>query len=129
MSTSPLAKPDAPSSVSGANAAHLPSRIKIYSHSALLYWWPVWLVGYVMAALTYYQGKEVQVGATKMMIHESANLGLIFFGILFLVILVTNYSVRGLASGIVILGLVLVFVLLLYFDLQKMSSLSLHTFD
>ena len=69
-----------------------------------------------MAALTYSQGILTPLGETTTKIHTSSNLGLIFFGVLFLVILVTNYSVRGLASGIVILGLVLSFVLLLYFN-------------
>jgi hypothetical protein len=27
--------------------------IKIVSHSHLFYWWPVWLIGYIMALLTY----------------------------------------------------------------------------
>lgn len=96
-----------------------PAKIRIYSHSALLYWWPVWVVGYIMAALTYYQGKDTAVGQSMTKIHESSNLGLIFFVVLFLVVLVTNYSVRGLSSGIVILGLVLTFVLLLYFNLWE----------
>ena len=93
-----------------------PTKIRIYSHSALLYWWPVWVVGYVMAALTYFQGEMVKIGENTTHMHSSSNLGLIFFVVLFVVILVTNYSVRGLASGIVILGLVLIFVLLLYFN-------------
>lgn len=99
-----------------------PKKIRIYSHSDLFYWWPVWVVGYIMAAITYLQGNTylreevIPVGENSMQIHSSSNLGLIFFVVLFLVILVTNYSVRGLASGIVILGLVLTFVLLLYFD-------------
>ena len=39
----------------------------------------------------------------------------IFFLVLFLVIVITNFSVRGLASGMVIMGVVLVTVLLAYF--------------
>lgn len=96
-----------------------PAKIRIYSHSALLYWWPVWLVGYIMAAITYYQGEVVKIGESTTHIHNSSNLGLIFFVVLFLVILVTNYSVRGLASGIVIMGLVLTFVLMLYFNVWE----------
>lgn len=30
-----------------------PSDITIYSHSPLFYWWPVWAMGFIMAALTY----------------------------------------------------------------------------
>lgn len=29
------------------------SELKVYSHSSLVYWWPVWAVGYLMAILTY----------------------------------------------------------------------------
>lgn len=29
-----------------------PTEMKVYMHSALLYWWPVWAIGYVMAAWT-----------------------------------------------------------------------------
>lgn len=104
---------------SSPGKARGPGKIRIYSHSALLYWWPVWVVGYIMAAITYYQGELVKIGQTETHIHNSSDLGLIFFVVLFLVILVTNYSVRGLASGIVILGLVLTFVLLLYFQVWE----------
>jgi hypothetical protein len=33
-----------------------PKDIKLYSHSTIFYWWPVWLVGYAMAFLTYLDG-------------------------------------------------------------------------
>jgi hypothetical protein len=29
------------------------TQVIIYGHSWLLYWWPVWLIGYVMAVLTW----------------------------------------------------------------------------
>ncbi len=110
-----------PAELSNPGENRGPHKIRIYSHSSLLYWWPVWVVGYIMAAITAYQGKEVELGegVGKSLVHASSNLGLIFFVVLFLVILVTNYSVRGLASGIVIMGLVLTFVLLLYFDVWE----------
>jgi hypothetical protein len=116
MSSSTISTSD-PTQPSGT--ARGPSKMRIYSHSALLYWWPVWLVGYINFALTYYQGQEIDLAGKKILIHENSNLGLIFFGVLFLVILVTNYSVRGLASGIVIMGLALAFVLMLYFDVWE----------
>ncbi|MEQ1826182.1 MAG: hypothetical protein ABL921_09550 [Pirellula sp.] len=96
-----------------------PSKMRVYSHSPILYWWPVWAVGYVMAAITHFQGKTVTFAGRDMLIHENSNLGLIFFVTLFLVILVTNYAVRGLASGIVIMGVVLILVLLLYFNVWE----------
>src|SRR6516162_5296449 len=35
--------------------------IKIYSHSPILYWWPVWVVGFLMALLTYLDGGRLAV--------------------------------------------------------------------
>jgi hypothetical protein len=35
--------------------------LKIYSHSNLLYWWPVWVLGYVMALLTALQGQSYSI--------------------------------------------------------------------
>ena len=81
--------------------------LRIYSHSSLLFWWPVWAVGYGMALLTYWHGRPQRVDDLAQAvewIHPSSNLGVIFFLTLFLVILVTNFTMRGLASGIVIIG-------------------------
>jgi hypothetical protein len=33
-----------------------PREIRVYSHSALFYWWPVWAVGFLMAIITYFDG-------------------------------------------------------------------------
>jgi hypothetical protein len=33
--------------------------VRIYSHTGLFYWWPVWALGYLLAILTYFQGKDV----------------------------------------------------------------------
>lgn len=81
--------------------------LRIYSHSSILYWWPVWAVGYLMAFLTYSHGNPAQNEAAEQAqtwIHPSNSLGVVFVLVLFLVILITNFSVRGLASGMVILG-------------------------
>ena len=91
--------------------SHL-QRLRIYSHSSLVYWWPVWLVGYVMALITYWQGYGYQLGQSQTWVHPSNNLGLIFFLVFFLVLVITNFSVRGMASGMVIMGVTLVTVVL-----------------
>src|SRR6059058_5848568 len=44
MSTSPPA---------GSYPATEAREVRIYSHSALFYWWPVWLCGYLMAMWTW----------------------------------------------------------------------------
>ena len=36
-------------------------QVIIFGHSALLYWWPVWVIGYVMALLTWLHGVRVPV--------------------------------------------------------------------
>jgi len=33
-----------------------PNEVTVVSHSTLLYWWPVWVCGFIMAALTYLDG-------------------------------------------------------------------------
>jgi hypothetical protein len=35
--------------------------IKLYSHSPIFYWWPVWLVGFVLAFVTYLEGGRMAV--------------------------------------------------------------------
>lgn len=35
--------------------------MRIYAHSALFYWWPVWAVGFLMAALTSVQHKRMAI--------------------------------------------------------------------
>jgi hypothetical protein len=89
--------------------------VRIHSHSSLVFWWPVWAVGYVMAGLTYWRGQQYQIGQDREWFHASSNLGVFFFLTLCLVITITNVSVRGLVSGLVILGIALVAVLLAYF--------------
>jgi hypothetical protein len=91
--------------------------IRIYSHSNLFYWWPVWACGFVMAFLTWTSGINVDIGGMRERFHPNSSYGVIFFLVLFLTILVTNVSVRGLASGMVVLSIVLVCVLLAYFEL------------
>jgi hypothetical protein len=37
------------------------TQITVYSHSNLMYWWPVWLVCFVLAAITYVGGHQMAV--------------------------------------------------------------------
>ena len=74
MSTTPPAPPSGPirnpasarqAAENGRLAAFLgylvrgrrrPGEVTVISHSDLFYWWPVWLVGFIMSALTYFHG-------------------------------------------------------------------------
>lgn len=38
-----------------------PKEIRIYGHTALFYWWPVWACGLIMAAATWFDGSRVAI--------------------------------------------------------------------
>ena len=40
-----------------------PQEVIVISHSNFFYWWPVWLVGYIMAAVTYAWGVRMEIPA------------------------------------------------------------------
>jgi hypothetical protein len=67
-----------------------------------------------MALVTYLQGEQYDIGQSPTWIHPSSNPGLLFFFVLFLVIVITNFSVRGMASVVVVLGAAFVTLLLAY---------------
>lgn len=91
--------------------------IIIYSHSSLFYWWPVWVFGFVMAGITWTQGEPVLLEGNRIQIYPNSNLGVTYVVILTLVLLITNVTVRGLASAIVILTIMLTTVLLAFYGL------------
>jgi len=93
-----------------APAQPLPE-LKLYSHSMLIYWWPVWLVGYLFALLTYLQGETITVGGRQMLMHPSKNLGVFYTVVFTLVILMTHVTLRGLMSVVVIVFAMFVTVL------------------
>ena len=91
--------------------------LRIYSHSTFLYWWPVWVTGYIMALVTRIDGQHLQMGDTGIWVwmHPSKNLGVLFTLLFFLVILITNVSLRGLASVVAVLAAAFGALLLAYF--------------
>src|SRR5205823_3538007 len=93
-----------PPPISTTDQPVVTEELRIYSHSSLFYWWPVWLVGFILAFVTRIGGVHVMIGDTAVWIHPSKNLGVFYAVVLFLVILITNVTVRGLASVIVILS-------------------------
>ena len=68
-----------------------------------------------MAALPSWHGKEQHVESAGLVlewVHPDNNLGVLYFLTLFLIIMITNFSVRGLASGMVLMGVALLTVVL-----------------
>jgi hypothetical protein len=105
--------------------------LRIYSHSNLIYWWPVWTVGFLMALLSAVDGTQVDMFGRLEYFAHSSDLGIIWFITLFLVILISNVPVRGLASGMVIMTIITGTVLLAYFRLWDtvlgwLGHLSIH---
>ena len=94
-----------------------PDEVIMFSHTNFFYWWPVWLVGYVMAVLSRFGpgATQVDIGGHMEWFNTSKDLGVIFTLTCFVVILITNVTVRGLSSLVVIMGVVLAVVLTLYF--------------
>jgi hypothetical protein len=88
----------------------------VYSHSPIIYWWPVWAVGYLLAALTYMQGVSTPFKDVEVLIHPSPTLGVVFTATFLLVIVITHLTVRGTASLAVILALVAAALFLAYMD-------------
>lgn len=126
------------------------AEIRVYGHSNMFYWWPVWAAGFLMAALTYMdghvlvvvpQGTQVESGqvlqgtppdrevlvvppgekvpplpgakdganSPGLRVAANNNLGVVFVGVLLLVIVISNYVFRGLASVIVVAILVILY--------------------
>jgi hypothetical protein len=91
-----------------------PTEVRLYSHSNFFYWWPVWAVGYLMALITWMGGHTEEIGGVHVLIHPSKDLGVIFTLTVFLVILITNVTLRGTSSVIVLLAAAFLTLLLAY---------------
>ncbi|MGO8753122.1 MAG: hypothetical protein ACLQNE_44840 [Thermoguttaceae bacterium] len=76
--------------------------VTVYAHSALFYWWPLWVAGYVMALLTWLHHEQVVIGARPEWFHPSRNPGVIYTLLLLLLILVTSARIKGMRAALII---------------------------
>jgi hypothetical protein len=56
--------PPSPASTMGGEApptSRGPREIKLVSHSPIFYWWPIWLLGYVMALVTLFENHRLAI--------------------------------------------------------------------
>lgn len=79
------------------------TQVIVYGHSWLLYWWPVWVIGYLMALLTWLHPVRVQIGNSSVEFYSKTSLGVIYALVVLVTVLITNSYMRGAASLIVVL--------------------------
>ena len=102
-----------------------PAKVVVISHSPIFYWWPVWAVGFLLAALTYWNGYQVafvppgtegqtqgDVLVTTLRMTPGNDPGIVWALTLCLVVVVTNIPLRGLVSLVVILVIVFAVIVL-----------------
>jgi hypothetical protein len=81
--------------------------LRIYQHSNLLYWWPIWVYGFACAGLTYAQGIGVSELASAegkvVLFHRSPWLGISFIALVLFVAVFTNVRARGVYSFMLIM--------------------------
>jgi hypothetical protein len=80
-------------------------QVIVYAHSALFYWWPLWMAGYVFALLTWLQHDQAVVGGKPEWFHPSRNLGVIYTLLLLLLIAVTSTKIKGMKAALIIAAL------------------------
>jgi hypothetical protein len=117
---------------------HLPD-IKIYSHSPILYWWPVWALGFVLALVTAFDGGHMAYlppgtqavdgklvapaggDALKPQEHMARNpyLGTVFFLTILVVFVCSNVQMRGLWEWVGVLVIALVITLISLYGLWE----------
>lgn len=118
----------------GVEAPVMPKELRIYGHSTIFYWWPVWAFGYLMAILTYFNGSYMAAvpsgsryertadtiklakpldesqqrltrhddGSYFIRMTDNKNLGVFYTIVLIVVIFITNFPLRGLASALAV---------------------------
>jgi len=80
-------------------------QVIVYGHSALLYWWPLWVAGYVMALLTWLHHDQAVIGDKPEWFNPSRNLGVIYTMLLLLLIVVTSTRIKGMKAAVIIAGM------------------------
>ncbi len=108
-----------------------PLEIKIYQHSMVFHWWPVWLVGFIMAVATCLGGEHVSIAGQTMWFHPSRNVGAIYLSVVFFVFVATHLSLKGMVSILILtvgMAVAIVFALLGWWDtvFSLESHLSIH---
>lgn len=84
-----------------AQAAAPPSEVRLVAHSNIIYWWAVWLYGYICALATYINHVAVPFQGKQIKFFPDAWLGMSYVGVLLFVIVFTNVRARTLHTFII----------------------------
>jgi hypothetical protein len=86
------------------------TRMKVYQHSDLLYWWVVWAYGFLCALLTWLRGVPVSVesGHKPVLVYPGAWMGISFVALMLFVLIFTNARARGVKSLVLFLVLTVI---------------------
>ncbi|MCH9809511.1 MAG: hypothetical protein K0U74_17455 [Alphaproteobacteria bacterium] len=104
----------------------------IYSHSGLIYWWPVCVTGFVCGLITYAAGRPFTAeGGETLYVYPGTGLGLTYITVFLLTLLITSARLRGIYSVVALLTVGLITVTLawagLLDDLARIiPQLSVH---
>ena len=79
-----------------------PDQIVVYGHSALIYWWPVWLASFILAAVSYAEGDQ-SGGVT---VSNTNGPGVVFVAVLLAVAISSTVILRGMVSVVAIISLI-----------------------
>src|SRR5262249_44848755 len=71
------------------------NEIRIYSHSAIIYWWPVWLYAAFCWGATYVHHVSISPGGKAVNVFPSPWLGFSFLCVFFFVVTFSNVKTQG----------------------------------
>lgn len=96
--------------------AQAQSDIMIISHSNIFYWWPAWVAGFLVAMISYMQGRDVAIVPEIVeRVHPSNNPGIFFIAVLVLLVVLTNTRLRGIYSVVTVVTVAFFVVLFAWF--------------
>lgn len=109
--TRPAGEPQPQTDINLPDPNALPELV-LYSRSTVFYWWPIWVIGYIMALITLVGGERFTLSnGREILVHPNTGVGITFIVILTLIMLFTNVKLRGIYSVVMILAAAFVTVL------------------
>lgn len=84
-----------------AQRSAAPREVRLVAHSNILYWWIVWLYGYVCALATYINNVSVPFDGKQLKFFPEAWLGMSYVAVILFVIVFTNVRARVLHTFII----------------------------